>query len=289
MIGWDNYEEYMMMHADGELQPAEEQELMEFVAAHPELKAELKAYGLARLSPDETVIYSDKDSLLRSEPSKRTIAFPQWRRYAIAAGVALLLCFSFYRYREINKNTNSIAVTNTPATITPKNVQPVVDTSTAVVPKDVQAPKTDIAVITPPRKIAPATTHKQQKMVPVVREEKQEQERDVAIVRDTVVPIKPVVPVDAPPQIVKKEPPVSHVDTPVAAPVLPIAEVQNDGKTKKKSFIDRLPIDESNKHQLRKIFRITKGTYAGVSKVKQELDNGEITVRVEDNKLRISF
>ena len=51
MISLENYEEYMILHADGELQPAEEQELMAFLDAHPELKAEMTAYDLTRLSP----------------------------------------------------------------------------------------------------------------------------------------------------------------------------------------------------------------------------------------------
>ncbi len=288
MIGWDNYEEYMMMHADGELEPAEERELMEFVSAHPELKAELKAYSLTRLSPDETVVYTGKDSLLRTEPAKRVIAFPQWWRYAIAAGVALLLSLSFYKYREVNKIVDSIAVTNIPATITPKTVQPIMDTNTAVVPKEIQAPKSGVAIVTPQRKIAPVTDCKQHKVAPIAREEKQEHR--VAAVKDTTTrAVQPIAPVEQPQVAVEKEQPIIRVDTTAAVAALPVPEAQDDGMPKKRSLIDRLPIDESNKNQLRKLFRVVKGTYNGVSKVKQELDTGEITVSVEDNKLRVSF
>ena len=267
------------MRADSELTPAEEQELMTFVAAHPELGAELKAYDLTRLSPDEEVVYSEKESLLRSEPSKRVIAFPQWRRYAIAAGVALLVFVSFYKYREVNKSVEDITVTHT-IPVTPGNVQPVVDTSASVLPRQEEAAKTGIATVTPAQVPAAVPNHKQHKIIPLVKEEKQEQvqekEQGVAIVKDTVVPVRSVGTVEAPPQIVKKTQPADHVDTVIAAPVLPIAEVQQQGKTKKKSLIDRLPIDESNKHQLKNLFRIAKSTYNGVSKAKQELDGGEI-------------
>ncbi len=287
MIGWENYEEYMMMHADGELQPAEERELMEFVAAHPELNAELKAYSLTRLSPDESFVYTDKNSLLRTEPSKRVVAFSQWRRYAIAAGVALLISFSVYKYREVNNSTNSVVVTSSPATVAPKAVQPAIDTTTTVVHQPARVPATDVAVVAHPPKPAPVANHKQHNTVPVIKEEKQE--RDIAIVKDTLAPIRYVGTVDDPPQLVKIEAPANHVDTAAAVTALRIADVQDDNKIKRKSFIDRLPIDESNKHQLKNLFRFAKATYHGVSKAKQALDGGEITVRVEDNKLRISF
>ena len=85
------------MHADGELQPTEEQELMSFVDAHPELKSELALYNRTRLPADDTIVYAHKDSLLRDETPTRIIAFPLWKRYAIAAGIAALLFVSFFK------------------------------------------------------------------------------------------------------------------------------------------------------------------------------------------------
>ncbi len=288
MIGWENYEEYMMMHADGELQPAEKQELMDFVAAHPDLKAELRAFSLTHLSPDETIVYAGKDLLLKPEPSRRIIAFPQWRRYAIAAGVALLVSLSFYKYREVNKSVDGITVTHT-MPVMPKAVQPVIDTNTAFVPKEVQSPKTGVAIVTSPRKIAPVTNRRQHKpIMPLIKEEKEEQA--VAAIKDTTTKaVQPIAPVEQPQVAVKKEQPFIHVDTTATVAALPVPEAQDDRMPKKRSLIDRLPIDESNKNQLRKLFRVAKGTYNGVNKVKQELDAGEITVSVEDNKLRVSF
>ena len=59
MITWENYEEYIMMHADGELTPAEENALMAFVNEHPELKKELAAYELTRMTPDTTQEFAE--------------------------------------------------------------------------------------------------------------------------------------------------------------------------------------------------------------------------------------
>ena len=127
----------------------------------------------------------------------------------------------------------------------------------------------------------------QRKTSPVAKEEKQE--REIAIAKDTAKPVRSVVPAEEPGVAVKKEKPFIQVDTTTAIAAQPTAEAQDDGTTKKRSLIDRLPLDESNKNQLKKLFRVAKGTYNGVSKAKQELENGEITVRVEDNKLRVSF
>jgi len=52
MVNLENYEEYMMMYADGELNEAETKALMDFVDANPELAKELEAYSATKLVPD---------------------------------------------------------------------------------------------------------------------------------------------------------------------------------------------------------------------------------------------
>ena len=279
----------MMMHADGELQPAEEQELMAFVALHPELKAELKTYELTRLSPDTTVVYADKSSLLRSEPSKRIIAFPLWRRYAIAAGVALLLFVSFLKYNGGSRSKDEVAKTNTAPIALPSIVLPVADTATDVAPRVEPAPQTNAVAVVHHSKPLPGVPRKHRdraRETLLVREVKQEQE--APIVKDAVVPERTAMPVEDQP-IAKQVHQANRPDTLIPVALVQPTDQSDDAKPRKKSLIDRLPIDEANKHQLKKLFRIAKGTYSGVSKAKQELEDGEITVRVEDKKLRISF
>lgn len=90
MVNMENYEEYMLLYADGELKPEEEQELLAFVAANPELEAELKAYAATRLLPDESIVFDNKESLLKTAEPARRIALGNWKMYAAAACVLLV-------------------------------------------------------------------------------------------------------------------------------------------------------------------------------------------------------
>ena len=69
MVNLENYEEYMMMYADGELNEAETKALMDFVAANPGLAKELEAYSATKLVPDTTMVYANKDQLMKAPPA----------------------------------------------------------------------------------------------------------------------------------------------------------------------------------------------------------------------------
>ncbi|MBW7912220.1 MAG: hypothetical protein H3C54_00600 [Taibaiella sp.] len=68
MVNMENYEEYMLLYADRELTPEQEKALLDFVALHPELKPELEAYAATRLQPEEAMIFTGKDALIKTEP-----------------------------------------------------------------------------------------------------------------------------------------------------------------------------------------------------------------------------
>ncbi|RYE25790.1 MAG: hypothetical protein EOP51_02910 [Sphingobacteriales bacterium] len=104
MVNMENYEEYMLLYADGELNEAEEQELLAFVAQHPQLQEELKAYTATKLLPDTEMVYEGKNELMKSEPVKRTIAFDRrWIYTAAAACVAMILFFVFNNKENNNE------------------------------------------------------------------------------------------------------------------------------------------------------------------------------------------
>jgi hypothetical protein len=65
-INRDNYESWFLLYIDAELSAAEQQEVEAFVAAHPDLKAELDLLLDTRLT-DDTHVAFDKSILLRSE------------------------------------------------------------------------------------------------------------------------------------------------------------------------------------------------------------------------------
>jgi hypothetical protein len=104
MVNWNNYEEYMLLHTDGELGEAEVKELMDFIKVHPDLSEELERFRSVKLAPDMTMVYPFKGELLRKEQLK-TIAMPRnWMYYGAAAGVALLVLVMLPWNRQPNNN-----------------------------------------------------------------------------------------------------------------------------------------------------------------------------------------
>lgn len=125
MVNMENYEEYMLLYADGELKPAEEKALLDFVAQHPALEAELKAYAATRLQPDTGVVFENKNSLLKTAEPTRRIAPGNWKMYAAAACV-LLVAVLFITNKDTNEETN-IAVEEkiTEEPVTKTGIEPI--------------------------------------------------------------------------------------------------------------------------------------------------------------------
>jgi hypothetical protein len=92
MVNMENFEEYMLLDADGELTDAEKKALRAFIKQHPELGNELDLFKAVRLEPDASVVYEGKEALLKTMPGpgKRTISLGAWWTYgAVAACIAL--------------------------------------------------------------------------------------------------------------------------------------------------------------------------------------------------------
>ncbi|HYD21448.1 MAG TPA: hypothetical protein VEB40_08240 [Flavipsychrobacter sp.] len=119
MVTWDNYEEYLVMQADGELDAAGQKELEAFLQAHPELRAEQALYARVKLVRDMNEGYGNKDALLREEPKGRVIRFGNWRQYSAAAGMLLLIALGLMKWNEeeartIGKVEDTAEYVNTP-------------------------------------------------------------------------------------------------------------------------------------------------------------------------------
>lgn len=128
MVNLENYEEYMMMYADGELDEAETKALMDFVAANPELAKELEAYSATKLVPDTTMVYANKDQLMKAPPAGgRTIGMRTWWMYATAAAVLL---FAVTIFRQGGDATDSPVVANNTPTTTQPTQTPVTEDKT---------------------------------------------------------------------------------------------------------------------------------------------------------------
>lgn len=107
MVTWENYEEYIMLHADGELDEADQKALLEFLQVHPELQDELRIYQLARLVPDAALAYDGKEALLKPVPASKMISLGQWWRYGAAAGVALVVLFAVSKWMHNGNSTEA--------------------------------------------------------------------------------------------------------------------------------------------------------------------------------------
>ena len=141
MVTWENYEEYLLLHVDGELNDAEQKALLDFIALHPEVENELKMSMSTILTSDTTVCYEHKETLLKPVPVAKTIALGQWWRYGVAAGVLLMV--SVFAFRQMSSD-NGREITNTDvATL------PIKETKTRV-PAPVVRPTANSALQSPP-------------------------------------------------------------------------------------------------------------------------------------------
>lgn len=126
MVNMENYEEYMLLYADRELTPEQEKALLDFVARHPELKAEMEAYAATRLQPDEAMVFTGKDALIKTEPGGKTIWLGGWKAYA-AAACAILFIVLFGINRHSKEEIQPVVVKNETITEPVTTPPPVID------------------------------------------------------------------------------------------------------------------------------------------------------------------
>lgn len=92
-VNWDNYEEYLLLQVDGELNESGRQALQAFISANPEVAEELSMYEGVKLVPDATITFAGKETLLKREPKVIVLPSRKWL-YAVAAilaGIAIML------------------------------------------------------------------------------------------------------------------------------------------------------------------------------------------------------
>lgn len=271
MITWENYEEYMMMHADGELQPAEVDELMAFIGKHPQLKSEMADFERLRLVSDNTLVFADKHSLIKQVPVKR-IALPVWKKYSIAAGIAAIMVLAFYKLSTNNNNNDNYAVVYD---VKKPTTAPVHKTDIAVNTDEV---KEEIKDITPASQehTKDKDTHKEPALahttkvkhdiIKVPVQQKEEQLREATAMNTLPVTGIKEVRID----------PVSVAT--IQATEVPAYTITAD-ESQKKSLWDKLPIDDTKKKELGNI----------ASSIKDATDGQRFSVKMERKKLVFSF
>lgn len=86
VVNLSNYEEYLLLYIDNELNPAEVAAVEQFAAENLAVKKELDLLRFTRLQP-ETIEFPDKTSLYRKEEKVRVLPVRWWR----AAAAILIL------------------------------------------------------------------------------------------------------------------------------------------------------------------------------------------------------
>jgi hypothetical protein len=83
-INMSNYEEWVVLYMDNELNDEERAAVEKFAANNPAAKDELNLLQKTKLQP-ETIVFANKESLYRREEKVRRL--PVWRRVAAAAAI----------------------------------------------------------------------------------------------------------------------------------------------------------------------------------------------------------
>jgi hypothetical protein len=85
-INATNYKEWLHLYIDQELTASQKLMAGDLIASHPEIQQELQLLQKAKLLPDPTVLFPNKEVLYRSEEKVRVISL-QWKRIAVAAAL----------------------------------------------------------------------------------------------------------------------------------------------------------------------------------------------------------
>ena len=270
MVTWENYEEYLMLHTDGELRPDEVAELYAFAVKHPEVKKEMDAYKLTRIAPDATQIYAHKDLLLKPIPNKRVIAFPGWIKYGIAAALAALV----FMYRQ--------------TTPTPKGAfHPVAEKT--------HTPKGDGLRVAPPP--TPKGALPQVVETPIAKGASARVAEKSHTPKGAFPRVAGASGTGTPANTVETLPVARAKQMPCVNNELPVPGTPDiygyAGNVKHNSRIGTLwkkvPLGKRNKEQIEKVAGIVAGAYDGVAHAKQNLDHKSLSLKVENDQLVLSL
>lgn len=274
MINWDNYEEYLILHADGELDEAGETALAKFIEQHPEVATELEGYEAVHLEPDMAMTYGDKTALLKPEiPVSPAVGIGgRWQRYILAGALILTVAggaiWALNNKEEV-KTANSItAVKQAPAaqtlkSVTPAPVQPIVKTNEQAIPTTNTVATANITINQPITKVI--TTNS--KTAPVIKQD--------AMETIEVIPAYNLNE-EARVELTKK----------VALPPQPIVKPYMDAKPQS-SFIDKLPINEDRREGLENLKENITETIDKAKDIRNEIKDAQFSLKLGNKELRL--
>jgi negative regulator of sigma E activity len=269
MVTLENYEEYMMLQADGELDEAGTTALQAFLDGHPELADEMTLFASLRLEPDTTMVYTGKEQLLQPVPAKRTIALG-WRSMAAAAGVAALVCIAAWQYLRpgTNSGTDTVATNIIPANPAKQSIsKPAVSTTAG--PQIQAAPQP--AVRTSQVAAVQKSSYKPQR-----NEDKRTQHQQEALA--TLQPLHtPSLPVET----------IAAGNIAATAPEAPLPVMKEEKKNK--DLVALLPISEEKKQGLEMVKEAISQRVEQVKAINHNIKETALVLNIGQKGITINF
>ena len=130
-INLNNYEQWLILYVDDELNAQERLAVEKFARAHPHVQEEVTIFLQTKLQPEE-IAFPNKEILYKRETTVRVISM-QWWKVAVAA--VLFISTGITLYSIFNKSTNKGVIPDNVA----RKEQPVPSISTPSQNKDDQA------------------------------------------------------------------------------------------------------------------------------------------------------
>ncbi|MCO6497925.1 MAG: hypothetical protein J5I50_09705 [Chitinophagaceae bacterium] len=117
----ENYEEVFVAYHDNELDESQKRQTEVFISKNPELKDGFNWIGKAKLEPDTSIIFPDKNLLYRRSNNVRILFY----RVAVAAVIAGIVSTGLYFLVNSNRGTvSSVTVqTEKPPLQQPQNIE----------------------------------------------------------------------------------------------------------------------------------------------------------------------
>jgi anti-sigma factor RsiW len=178
-INESNYEGYLLLYADAELDATDRARVEKFVQQNPAVAKELQLLQSARMEPDTSVVFANKE-ILNREPA-RVVGFG-WKRMAAAAAVLLLISLGWWMLsNRSNVPANNIAAGE-------KQNQPAdKDAQQAVTQNDNPANNNDPSATAVVNPAAEASQKEQQRVEEIYREAVEGNNPEKSLVNNTAI------------------------------------------------------------------------------------------------------
>jgi len=113
-INENNYEEIFVLYHDNELTDKQKKETEDFLSQHAPLRNEFELIGLARLVPEDALIFPNKKKLYKKEKTGKVVPVVFWRALVAAVFIGFGLWIALL-YIQKGRQKPAIAVHSIPA------------------------------------------------------------------------------------------------------------------------------------------------------------------------------